>query len=98
MPYWSVWVFAAGLALAILVGGFRNGNMLLLGMVALYLLNGIAIVRLFFEQPGRSKISEALFFLMQVWLFCVPLFFLGLLEHWIDLRSRIVKAEQLIKK
>ncbi|MBL8027262.1 MAG: DUF2232 domain-containing protein [Fibrobacteres bacterium] len=94
MPYWSVWVLAAALALAIFSGGSRNGNLLLLGMTVLYLVNGVSLVRLFFAQPGRSRVGEVLFFLMQIWLLFLPILFLGLMEYWMDLRGKLVRVQE----
>jgi len=94
MPFQAVLAFALSLCVAILFGGSRSSNLPLCAMVSLYLINGVSIVRLFFEQKGRSKIGEALFFAMQVWLLFIPLFFLGLFEHWLNMRDKVLAGAE----
>lgn len=71
----------------------RGGNLLLAGAVALYLVHGFAIARLFFNKFSRSKFGEFLFYASQPWLFFAPILVVGVLEHWLDFRERITTAE-----
>ncbi|OGS35539.1 MAG: hypothetical protein A2293_04795 [Elusimicrobia bacterium RIFOXYB2_FULL_49_7] len=91
-PHAFVLLLISGLGLAFLSGrGGRLGNYLLMVSFVLYVINGISVVRLFFSRVKGSRFLEGLFYLLQMGLFMMPLFLLGLLETWLSFRKRIFK-------
>lgn len=94
-PDGFVWVFAGALALALFQDGIagKAASLMLIATGLLYLLNGIAIVRLFFLRVKGSRTAEAVFYIVQPGLLFMPLLFLGLFETWFSFRKRILSIE-----
>jgi hypothetical protein len=89
VPGWFIWVFSAGLLLSIVSGAPGAGFAVLASVLCLYILNGIAIVRLFFGRARGFRLGELLFYLVQPGFLFLPLLSIGVLETWLDFRKKI---------
>jgi hypothetical protein len=98
LPDWFIWVLAGGLLLTIYKVIGVAGSYILMAAGIFYALAGIAIIRLFFERMGSSRIGETLFYLVQPGLLFLPVLSIGVMETWWDFRKRIMALEVAGKK
>jgi hypothetical protein len=94
VPGGFIWVFSAGLLLSIVSGTPRTGFVVLASVLCMYILNGIAIVRLFFGRARGLRLGELLFYLVQPGILFLPLLSIGVLETWLDFRKKIKGSDK----
>ncbi len=97
IPDWFVWVLATGILLSIYKFTGTAGPYILMSALTFYALGGIAIIRLFFESMGTSRIGEMLFYIVQPGLLFMPVVSIGVMETWWGFRKRIKEMEKAKK-
>ncbi len=90
VPDWFVWVFAVALFLIVTGFSFQIGLNLLLIAAFIYSLQGVSVVRSFFRPSGQVlHPGEIIFYILQIFVWGVPVFLIGFLDNWKDFRSKM---------
>lgn len=87
---WFIWVLIGSLFLSITGLYFELGINILIISAFIYLLQGVSIVRSYYSVSNKVvNFGEIVFYLVQLFVWGVPLIIIGFIDNWWDLRSKI---------